>query len=70
MLDYLCPKNLVPPVTHVHVEPEINQLHILLATGNQSTAYQPIGTYNKIDDLNHQDNDILVASYFSKQKNI
>ena len=56
---------MVPCVTHVHVEPEINQLHIRLGTGNQFTAYQSIGTHNKIDDLNHQDNGILVASYFS-----
>ena len=33
--------------------------------GNQSTDYQSIGTHNKIDDLNHQDNFILGDSYFS-----
>ena len=59
------PNNLVQRVSHVHVELAINQLHIRLATGNHSTAYQLIGTHNKIVDLNHQDNGILVASYFS-----
>ena len=58
-------KNLVPRVTNVHVELAINQLHIRPATGNQLTAYHSIGTHNKIDNLNHQDNGILVASYFS-----
>ena len=56
---------MVPRVTHVHMEPEINQLHIHLATGNQLTAYQSIGTNNKIDNLNHLDNGILVDSYVS-----
>ena len=50
------------------MEPAINQLHIFLATGNQSTAYQSIGTYNKIDNINHQDNFILADSYFSSYK--
>ena len=52
----------------MHVEQAINQLHISLATGNQSTSYQSIWTHNKIDDLNHQDNGILVASYFSNSQ--
>ena len=51
-------------VTHVHVEPAINQLHIRLGTGNQFTDYQSIGTHNKIDDLKHQDNGLLAYSYF------
>ena len=56
---------MVPRVTHEHVEPEINELHICLATGNQSTAYQSIGTHNKIDDLKHQGNGLLAYYYFS-----
>ena len=49
------------------MEPAINQLHIRLGTGNQFTAYQSIGTHNKIDDLKHQDNGILAYSYFSSR---
>ena len=66
MLDYLCPKesgSTCNSCTHGTVNQPITYAY----SDRKPIDCLPVDWYphNKIDDLNHQDNGILVASYFS-----